>query len=312
MIRIGVVNIDTSHPLAFARALEQGSRARYAAVYNDGFRGDDEVEAFIRNHGLEARCGSVEELAEKADIGFIQGCDWDKHLDYALPFIARGKPVFLDKPVVGSLADCRRLEALAARGAVVLGSSSVRYAEEIEAFLARPEKERGRILHVFGTAGTDEFNYGIHIVEAIGALVGQGAVSTTFVGAAEAEGRRVETFFVRFEGGPTAVYNTCRGVWQPFEIVVITTKSTFAFRIDTSKIYAALLDRLCDTLETGQNRLASVAALTESIEIMLAGRLSRERGGEVRRADIPDDDPGFDGGAFARDYARSAAKIYLE
>ncbi|HZO86839.1 MAG TPA: Gfo/Idh/MocA family oxidoreductase [Chthonomonadaceae bacterium] len=313
MIRIGVVNIDTSHPLAFSKYLEQGNRARYVAVYNDGFRGDDEVEAFIRNHGLEKRCQSVEELADYVDIGFVQGCDWDQHLRHALPFIERGKPVFIDKPLVGYLADCKALENLADKGAVILGSSSARYAQEIADFLVQPESERGKILNVYGTAGVDEFNYGIHIVEAIGGVMGTGAVSTQFVGSGEAEGKRAETFFVRFADGRTAVYTLCHGVWQPFEMVIMTTKSTFQFRMDTSKIYAALLDRICDFMETGQNRMAPVNALTESVKIMLAGRLSRERGGgEVRLADIPADDPGYDGADFARGYAAAASKLYLK
>src|SRR5665647_3007628 len=110
MIRIGVINIDVSHPKAFSEYLKKDNRARYVAVYNDGFRGDDEVEAFIKNYNLEKRCSNVEELADCVDIGFIQGCNWDKHLEYAMPFIERKKPVFIDKPVVGSMVDCNRLE----------------------------------------------------------------------------------------------------------------------------------------------------------------------------------------------------------
>ena len=72
MIRIGVANIDVSHPKAFAEYLKKDGRARYVAVYNDGFRGDDEVEAFMRGYGLEKRCDSVEELADCVDIGFVQ------------------------------------------------------------------------------------------------------------------------------------------------------------------------------------------------------------------------------------------------
>ena len=58
-------------------------RGRYVAIYNDGFRGDDEVEGFMRKYALEKRCDTVQELAEMVDIGFIQGCNWDKHLFYA-------------------------------------------------------------------------------------------------------------------------------------------------------------------------------------------------------------------------------------
>ena len=68
MIRIGVVNIDVSHPLAFSKILLEEDRARYVAVYNDGFRSDAEVDAFIRKRGLECRCETVEELAGKVDV----------------------------------------------------------------------------------------------------------------------------------------------------------------------------------------------------------------------------------------------------
>lgn len=311
MLRIGVVNIDVSHPLAFAQYLHKGNRARYVAVYNDGFRGDDEVASFIAKQGLEKRCRSIEELAEMVDIGFVQSCNWNNHITQAMPFIKKGKPVFIDKPIVGSLADCRKLEALAADGAVILGSSSARYAQEIIEFKSRREEERGRIVNIFGTAGLDEFNYGVHIVEAIGGLAGIGAVSGKFAGRGEVNGKICETFLVHFADGVTAVYNTFQGVWQPFEVVIMTTKSTGHFKIDSSRIYAALLDRICDYMETGRSDLALVTTLTESIRIMLAGRISRAQGGrEIMLADIPDNDPGYDGNAFERAYAATAKKIY--
>ena len=139
MIRIGAVNIDTSHPLGFGEVMEKDDRARYVGVYNDSFRPDSEVEGFIRRFGLEKRCNTLEELAAMCDIGFIHGCDWDDHLRCAMPFIEQGKPVFIDKPLVGNLADCRRVEQLVKDGAVILGASSARYAYEVQQFLALPD-----------------------------------------------------------------------------------------------------------------------------------------------------------------------------
>jgi hypothetical protein len=312
MIRIGVVNIDTSHPKAFSDYLKHGQRARYVAVYNDSFRGDDEVEAFIRSYGLEKRCQSIEELADCVDIGFIQSCNWDRHLFQAMPFIERKKPVFIDKPIVGKMTDCKELKNLAQKGGVILGSSSLRYAQEIVDFVSQDEKERGKILNIFGTAGVDEFNYAVHIVEALGGLTATGAISCRFVGRSEMDEKICETFFVRFANGVTAFYNTFQGLWQPFEIVIMTSKSTYQFRVNTSKIYGALLDRICDYMETGKNKLAGVFELTESVKIMLAGRISREKNGiEVKIADIPKNDPGYDGSEFERKYAASAQKLYL-
>lgn len=311
MIRIGLVNLDVSHPKAFSEYLKKGDRARYVAVFNDGFREDDEVEGFIKNYGLEKRCSSVDELAEMVDVGFIQGCNWDKHLGYVMPFIDRKKPVFIDKPIVGSLKDCKKIEKLVADGAVILGSSSVRYAEEVVNFANTPVEERGEILNIFGTAGVDEFNYGVHIVEAIGGIAGTGAQSCRFVGSSVIDSKVCETFYVKFKSGMTATYNTFQGLWQPFEVVAMTTKGTFQFRIDTKKIYGALIDRICDYMETGENKLAPIETLTESIKIMLAGKVSRENGGvEVKLSEIPED-ASYDGDLFEKGYAAKASKIYL-
>lgn len=312
MIRIGGINIDVSHPLAFSKYLQQDNRARYVAVYNDGFRGDDEVEGFIKQFDLEKRCTSIEELADSVDIGFVQSCNWDNHIKQAMPFIERGKPVFMDKPIVGNLADCRKLEELVESGAVILGSSSVRYCEEVVNFNSQPEEERGKIMNVYGTAGVDEFNYAIHIVEAIGALVKSEAISCRFIGSTTIENVHSETFLIQYKNGVTANYTTCQGCFHPFDVVIMTTKSTYSFRVDNTKIYSALLDRICDFMETGKNDFAPITKLTESIKIMLAGRISRSNGGsEVNLSDIPDDDPGYDGDIFEKEYAAQAQTLYL-
>jgi hypothetical protein len=313
VIRIGAVTIDTSHPRAFAQYLHAGARARYVAVWNDGIRAEDEVDAFVRSFHLERKCRAVEELVEMVDVGFIHGCNWQRHLEHALPFLKKGKPVFIDKPLVGSLRDCRRLEELAADGAVILGGSAVRYAAEISSFLAAPLAERGDTLSVFGTVGQDEFNYAIHIVEAIGRLMPGAALSNMCVGRSVSEqtGTTCETFFVRFDDGTSAVYNSFQGAWQPFDLEIMTSRTTHRFRIDTAQVYKELLDRVCDFIETGRGDLAPVAKMTESVKVMLAGRISREkRGTEIRLADIPEGDPGFDGYVFERRYAAGLEKIY--
>jgi predicted dehydrogenase len=313
MIKIGVVNIDTSHPRAFSEYLKKENRAKYTAIFNNGFRGDDEVEAFMESNDIATRCKSIDELVDDVDIGFIQDCNWDKHLNHAIPFLNKNKPVFIDKPIVGNLKDCLMLEQLSEKGKIILGSSSVRYSYEIVDFLARPEEDRGKIMNIYGTAGVDEFNYAIHIVEAISEIAGAPADTARFVGRSQAEGKVCETFFVEYQNGVTATYNTFHGVWMPFELVIMTTKGTFQFRIDTSKIYGALLDRVCDYMETGKNTLAPVSDITDSIRIMLAARISREKEGiTVPIEKIPYDDPGYDGYKFEKEYAEKAAVIYVK
>ena len=313
MIRIGCVNPDTSHPLAFSKYLLAGERARYVAVYNDGFRDDEQIEAFVRRRSLEKRCATVEELADIVDIGFIQNCNWDTHVAHARPFLERGKPVFLDKPTCGNLADCRELERLAAGGAVILGSSSLRYAKEITALMAQPEEERGAIVSASGFIGVDEFNYGCHVVEGLLALTGPGAESVRFVGRARVGAATCESFFVRFASGVSATYQSFQGAWQPFNFVALTTKTTHVVQVSGDGLYGAMLDRICDYMETGVSTLATVPELTEAVKISLAGKASREQGGvEVALAELAEDDPGFNGAVFAEGYgAASSPDLYL-
>lgn len=310
MIRIGAINIDTSHPVAFAMLLEQDTRARYTAVYNDGFRDDEQLRLLMDRFGIEQRYTTLDELARNVDIAFIHGCDWDRHLELARPCLDAGIPVFIDKPIVGNMRDCHELERLAADGAVILGSSSVRYADEITAFIQQDVSDRGQIIKVHGAVGVDEFNYGVHVVEGLGGLLGTGAISTTFTGRADVEGNVCESYCVRYDNGILATYDVYLNGWQPFTYQIITTATTHYLHLDAHKLYAALFDRILSYMETGNNAMADIPALTETIRIMLAGRISREYNGRtVALSDIPDDDPGFDGQAFADDYATKAAHI---
>lgn len=316
MIRIGVVNIDVSHPKAFATYLHQGERARFTAVYNDGFRRDAEVEAFRSEFGIPQRFTDLESMAREVDVAFIQGCNWDKHLAYAQTFLQNGKPVFIDKPVVGNLHDCLELERLAQEGHLIMGGSSVRYARELTSYLARPENDRGTILNIVGTSGVDEFNYAVHVVEGIARLIpDQKPVSVRFLGKTSADGVASEQFLVRYSNGTLATYQTAHGVWLPFHFLVTTTTGVHHLELETESLYGQLLDEICNQLESGTSKLVSVTKLTESIKVLLAGRVSREVpehfGQEVAIDELKLEDPGFDGNRFEREYAAKAKPIYL-
>ena len=176
MIRIGVVDVDTSHPQAWIDILNQGDQARYVAVYDSGDVWDAEyVKAFAERNGLEV-CSSIEEMVPRVDVGFVQGCDWDRHLERAEPFLRAGKPVFIDKPVFGSMGDILRAADWVKKGATIVGGSSARYARETQEFLSVPAEERGEILSVFASTPSrnDPFNYSIHGVEMFQGLLGPG------------------------------------------------------------------------------------------------------------------------------------------
>ncbi|MBR4467394.1 MAG: Gfo/Idh/MocA family oxidoreductase [Clostridia bacterium] len=307
MFRIGTVNIDTSHAPAFADLFRQGNVARYTAIYNDGFRTDEEVDTFIKNYGLEARYRSLDEMAKNVDLAFIQSCNWDRHIELASPFLKAGVPVFIDKPIAGNLKDCLALEKLAEEGHVILGTSAMRYTYERDSFFAVPEEQRGRILHVSTMVGVDEFNYAIHSVESIlGFLKGDSAVSCRYIGGGLVGDVPSDSYYVRFESGATACYHICLKGWQPSTVLVMTEKTSFAYKLDVNKLYEAMLKHVSAWLEGKPNDLVSVPDMTMAVKIMLAGKKSKANGGTEERLDaLTESDPCFDGYAFERFYADS-------
>ena len=138
MIKIGGVSIDVSHPKGFSLEIEKHCMdMKYEYICKESFRTNKEAEWFKNRFSLSGIESSISDMADKVDIGFVQSCNWEKHLDQAMPFIERGKPVFIDKPIVGSVKDIEKLRQLVRDGANILGSSSARYAQEICDFKAK-------------------------------------------------------------------------------------------------------------------------------------------------------------------------------
>ena len=217
----------------------------------------------------------------------------------------------IDKPLVGSERDCRRVRELASQGAVILGSSSARYAYEIQELNRLPVEERGELVSVLGTVGVDEFNYGIHIAEAIGRLLGTDAQWVRYLGRGEAGGKYSESYYVQYAGGQSAVYNTFTGTWQPFVLSVMTTKRTYVLQLDSNRLYEALMKQVADYMEEKANLLVDTQALVESVEIMLAGLASRETGGKIVRLDeLREDGPAYNGKQFRKGYAAVSGQMY--
>jgi hypothetical protein len=277
----------------------------YYGIYNDGFRTDDEVSNFMKNNNVKIRYASLEEMAKNIDIAFIHDCNWDKHVAHAMPFLEAGKPVFIDKPIVGNLNDCFKLEELVKQGVVIIGSSSVRYAVELETLKRTITKNNEQIATIFAAAGVDEFNYGIHIMEGVHGLLDMGAYSTTYLGVSRNGNSPAEQYLVKWNNGVQVIYQVQLNVWQPFNFIITTDKNVHYVKIDTKQLYPAIIKRIEAFLKENEP-MASINALIETIKIYLAGKKSRElKGQEITLESLSIKDHGFDGYTFEKKYAIS-------
>ena len=195
-LRAGMIGLDTSHVPAFAKIFNNPKATgdlesiRIVAGYPGGTdipASRDRVKGFteqLRGMGIEI-FDSIPKLLENVDVVLLESVDGRIHLQEAAPVIKAGKPLFIDKPVAGSLADAIVIYELAKKHNVpCFSASSVRFAPGIQEFLKNEQLGMISGAATWGPCsyqeGTpDMFFYGIHGIEPLFVLMGAGCETVT-------------------------------------------------------------------------------------------------------------------------------------
>lgn len=194
-IRVGIIGLDTSHVTAFTGAVQKAPTeselaslaivAAYPGGSPDVAASRDRVAGFtesLRKAGVEI-VDTIPALLEKVDAVLLESVDGRPHLEQVRPVLAAGKPVFIDKPVAGSLADALEIFRLAeAAGVPCFSSSSLRFSPSIQGLRNDPKVGEPQGCIAFSPCALEEhhpdlFWYGIHGVESLYTIMGPGCVS---------------------------------------------------------------------------------------------------------------------------------------
>jgi len=142
--------------------------------------------AMFREMNIEL-VDSIDALLAKVDVVMILSIDGRPHLEQAKPIFAAGKPVYIDKPIAGSLADAIKIFELAKEHNVpCFSSSSLRFAPETLGMRTNPEIGEIRGCDQYSPCSLEEhhpdfFWYGIHGVEPLFTVMGTGCKTVTRV-----------------------------------------------------------------------------------------------------------------------------------
>jgi len=196
-IKIGIIGLDTSHAPAFAKLFNSEnpkpslSGFKVVAAYPQGSTeiksSMDRIPDYIKQVqavGVEV-VDSIKKLLSMVDVVLLETNDGRPHLAQAHEVFKAGKPVFIDKPVAGSLKDAVAIYQEAGDKKVPMFScSSLRYMKNVHA--VRTENKIGNVLgaDTFSPATLephhpDLFWYGIHGVEVLFTVMGSGCESVT-------------------------------------------------------------------------------------------------------------------------------------
>lgn len=182
MFRIGIIGSDNSHALAFAKLVNfpDGRTGNYP--FPDcrvtGIFGLDRArtEEVASKGGIDFIADEPEGLNGKIDAAMVVFRHGGLHLKYALPFIEKGMPVWIDKPFTIKNDDARTLiEAAKKHRAPITGGSATKYTLDIAMVKNAVENGVSRIGKVktavinFPAELTNEYGgiyfYGHHLIE---------------------------------------------------------------------------------------------------------------------------------------------------
>jgi predicted dehydrogenase len=293
MLKLGLVDFDTSHVVQFSKRINHVGIAEDQWVEGGrvtlGYAGASEItpQETIDRYVAQCReeCGvelvdRPEELLGRVDAVFVESQGGGAHLERARPFLETGLPVFIDKPYANSVEDAKAIARLAReKGAPVFSASSLRYALEIQEIRSNRE-ERGGVCGAEACSpgslhpkNPGMLHYGIHAVETLYALMGPGCRS---VSCASAPTGDVATGV--WDDGRIGSVRAIRQGAQPFAFAAYCEKGLALRQIDANFIYRELLKRIMEMFRTGEAPL-DIRETIEIIAFIDAARLSSERGG---------------------------------
>ena len=291
MIRLGIVDFDTSHAGEFTRRLNHIDIAEDQWVEGArvvaGVPGESKIApelipkytAQMEKYGVTLHDDPAD-LFGKVDAVMIESVDGSVHLDRAMPFLKKGMPTYVDKPFACSLADAREMFKVAMESHVpLMSSSSLRYAPEVVAARGG-EGAAGAVIGVstYGPAPTHPrnpglFHYGIHPVEMLFTLMGPGCTRLTCLSQPGAD----IVSGVWGDGRIGSVRGIRAGA-QEYGFTLFGAKDVTTQGVSTQFIYRELLKRIVSLFETRQLPIDPRETL-EIVAFIEAAKKSGDAGG---------------------------------
>ncbi|MBW8039732.1 MAG: Gfo/Idh/MocA family oxidoreductase [Planctomycetes bacterium] len=289
VFRLGMIGLDTSHVIAFTRLINDQTKKHGCKVvvgYPGGSpdipssanRVDKFTEQLRKEFGVVI-VDSIEELCRKVDGVLLESVDGRPHLEQVRPVIAAKKPVFIDKPMAGNVADVIEIFRLARNNKVPCwSSSSLRFSPGI--LNMRDNNEVGLVLGcaAYSPCSLEEHHpdlywYGVHGVEILFTIMGPGCETV----------RRIQTKDGEFvvgvwRNGRIGTYKGIRRGKSDYGALVYGTKGI----AQSGKYggYKPLVDEIIKFFKTGKVPV-SAEETTEIFAFMSAADESKAKSGDA-------------------------------
>ncbi len=293
MLRLGIVDCDTSHSYQFSRRLNhtgiaadqwvEGARVVAAVPGTSRITDPARIEEYlvaVRDAGVSL-VDRPEDLLGRVDAVLIASNEGAVHRARAAPFIAAGLPVFIDKPLASTTEDARALVEMAReRGVALLSASSLRFVPEVRA-VREDQPGIGPLVgaDVYAPAPLHPANpgllhYGVHGVEMLYALLGPGCETVSCL-----SNDGGDSVTGQWRDGRLGVLRGLRVGARGYGFTAYGSAGIHAATVDTDNIYRDLLAVVVPVLAGGPSPVAA-DELVEVVAFQEAALRSSARGGQ--------------------------------
>jgi len=213
----------------------------------------------------EEMIGQVDAVICATDIG-------SEHIERCRPFLEKGIPMFIDKPLVDNEEDLKQFVKWHDEGAHFLSSSSMRYNKSLEPFYEN-HYEYGKLRYICSPMSKKWETYGIHGVEGMFNLLGRGFVSVQNTGTYECPMVHLYHESGCYVDIPMGIGMAGLGV-----MILGEAGSTMITTDDSYYSFKKQMDNFVKYLRTGVEPYPFEDTI-EMMKIIIAGIRSREEGG---------------------------------
>lgn len=296
-LKIGLIGLDTSHVPVYLglfnqpAAAERVSGGHIVAAFRGGSpeiaasrtRIDQFTREAVDAYGVKLH-DRIEDLADEVDALMILSVDGRQHLAQFQQTVWARKPVFIDKPLGGSLRDALEIVRLAHRTETpCFSSSSFRYLPD------SPVPRLGAIGKItaafsYGPAERephhpDLFWYGIHPVEALYAVLGPGCRQVT-----RTTSEHTDVVTGIWENGCVGTLQGNRQSYRGHGVVAIGTNGTVSG--GTQHSYKPLADEIVKFFHTRVSPVPLEVTLEMHAFMEAADESKRRAGAPVLLAEV--------------------------
>jgi predicted dehydrogenase len=226
--------------------------------------------------GIERVTDTMEAAGDRIDAVIITDDLTMQHQQRARPFLERGIPTYIDKPLSADPAEAASIVAVAEQhGTALMSCSALRFAVETAELRANPE-QLGRIAFATTVCNGELVFYGIHALELAFAIMGPGVRSVYNVGQEKSSVVRLA-----YEDGRSLVLMVGEEIAPVFQLNLYGSKGRQDIIVrDATGFYSNMLGKVVEMARTKQSPVPPRETL-EIIRILAAAKQSLAENREI-------------------------------